>query len=71
MITIEVLSEQKEQIPKYPYVGKHPNDAIVLFTSTNTGIYLSGGINYVPGQYKDSWCENEFQPIDITIKSTI
>ena len=69
MITIEILSEQKKQIPKYPYVGKHYwGSSIVLFTSPKKGICLAG--NYIISN-EDYWCENEFQPVDITIKSTI
>lgn len=64
-ISVE-LNQNNPNSPKYPYLGRHHNSMIVLFTQKNTGIVLAIGNSISDrgvGYYTSEWVESNFRKL--------
>ena len=75
-ISVE-LNQNSPNSPKYPYLGRHANSMIVLFTEKSTGVVLVIGnslSNRGVGYYATEWVESNFRKLTpdetITLRNT-
>lgn len=75
-ISVE-LNQNSSNTPKYPYLGRHGNGMIVLFTQKSTGVVLAIGKSISDrevGFYASEWVETNFRKLTpdeaVTIRNT-
>lgn len=61
-IEVEMCGEQEVR-REYPYLARHENGAVVLFTKKKTGVCVKQGPTDEIGVFSKEWFELDFTPL--------